>query len=247
MEEEEHRTKPVAVFMAFGTKGDVFPVAAIAAGFACDQRQYRVILVTHSSHEYLSCNLAEKYVAYVPVSSPPILSMHHNQNTTGSSGLSFSLQKKELIRDHRQECYSILEKIFGQGPSLEGDFIVINFFALRGFIPVSVWSSFSHDVGLIHPQSAASSGIRALSHCRGGMIVMVGNWSCSAIDECEGPLDRSKLMVAVDLPLMPLFRNPTVVVRRRTGRSISGEVLSSVKTPNQWSRARDMPTSEREC
>lgn len=45
------------------------------------------------------------------------------------------------------------------------------------------------------------------------------------------PKPQWQLMVAIDLPPMPLFRNPTVVVRRRTGRSIAGEVLSSVKMP----------------
>ncbi|XP_024026169.1 sterol 3-beta-glucosyltransferase UGT80B1 [Morus notabilis] len=168
MEEAEDRTKPFAVFMAFGTKGDVFPIAAVAAGFACDQRQYRVIFVTHSAHEYVSSNLAEKNVAFVPVSSPPILSAHQCQNTTGSAELSFSLQKKMLIRDHRQECYSILEKIFGRGPCLDDDFIVINFFALEGWslaelfrvrcivaapyvVPYSAPSSFERQFKKEHP------------------------------------------------------------------------------------------------
>ncbi|KAF3435186.1 hypothetical protein FNV43_RR22273 [Rhamnella rubrinervis] len=132
-ESETERTKPVAAFMAFGTKGDVFPIAAIAAGFACDQKQYNVIFITHSAHENLSSHLSEKHVAYFPISSPPILSIDQIQNTTGSSELSFSLQKRMLTRDCRQECYSIMEMIFGCGPSMEGDFIAINFFALEGW------------------------------------------------------------------------------------------------------------------
>ncbi|KAK1568697.1 hypothetical protein Q3G72_027671 [Acer saccharum] len=51
MESETQRTKPVAAFMAFGTNGDVYPIAAIAAAFACDQKQYHVVLITHSAHE----------------------------------------------------------------------------------------------------------------------------------------------------------------------------------------------------
>ncbi|EXB97321.1 hypothetical protein L484_024183 [Morus notabilis] len=145
-----------------------FELLAVAAGFACDQRQYRVIFVTHSAHEYVSSNLAEKNVAFVPVSSPPILSAHQCQNTTGSAELSFSLQKKMLIRDHRQECYSILEKIFGRGPCLDDDFIVINFFALEGWslaelfrvrcivaapyvVPYSAPSSFERQFKKEHP------------------------------------------------------------------------------------------------
>ena len=88
--ETEERTKPIAILMAFGTKGDVYPIAvtlsfpfpfplsnydykhsislslphfhflrvivvstfqAIAAAFACDQKQYSVLLITHSAHK----------------------------------------------------------------------------------------------------------------------------------------------------------------------------------------------------
>nr|XP_024933330.2 sterol 3-beta-glucosyltransferase UGT80B1 isoform X2 [Ziziphus jujuba var. spinosa] len=103
LEMERERTKPVAVFMAFGTKGDVYPIAAIAAGFASDQKQYNVILITHSAHEYFLQTRFRR------------------------------LQKRMLTRDRRQECYSVVEKIFGYGPSMEGDFIAINFFALEGW------------------------------------------------------------------------------------------------------------------
>jgi hypothetical protein len=49
---------------------------------------------------------------------------------TGEAESSFLLQKKKITRDHRRECYSLIERIFGDGPSLDGDLIVINFFAL---------------------------------------------------------------------------------------------------------------------
>ncbi|KAL5564025.1 hypothetical protein UlMin_033772 [Ulmus minor] len=130
---ESERNKPVAVFMAFGTKGDVYPVAAFAAGFACDKRDYHVVLVTHSAHEYLSSHLSEKHVTYLPISSPPILSIHQIQNNAGNVEQSFSTQKEMLTKNHRRECYSVIEKIFGQGPTMEDDFIVINFFALEGW------------------------------------------------------------------------------------------------------------------
>ncbi|KAJ1419945.1 putative sterol 3-beta-glucosyltransferase UGT80A2 isoform [Sesbania bispinosa] len=77
------RRKPKAVFMAFGTKGDVYPLAAIAAAFACDQRQYHVILITHSAHKSLCPHLAEKHVEYCPVSSPPVLSADQNNDIEG--------------------------------------------------------------------------------------------------------------------------------------------------------------------
>lgn len=52
---------------------------------------------------------------------------------SASMELSFLLHKKKLQREHRQECYSLVQRIFGRGPSLEGDFILINFFALVFF------------------------------------------------------------------------------------------------------------------
>ncbi|XP_022642990.1 sterol 3-beta-glucosyltransferase, partial [Vigna radiata var. radiata] len=123
------RRKPKAVFMAFGTKGDVYPLAAIATAFACDQNQYDVMLITHSAHESLSIHLAQKHVQFWPVSSLPVLSA----DQTDSEESSFFLQKKKATRDHRQECYSLIERIFGDGPTLDGDLIMINFFALEGW------------------------------------------------------------------------------------------------------------------
>ncbi|XP_073029480.1 sterol 3-beta-glucosyltransferase isoform X5 [Primulina eburnea] len=130
------RTKPTAVFMAFGTKGDVYPIAAIAAAFASDQRQYEVAFVTHSAHEVFSIlqklkvHLEAKRITYFPVSSPPVMSY---QDTAGSSKVSFSLQKNEIMIKHRQECVSIAEGIFGEDSNMDGDLIIINFFALEGW------------------------------------------------------------------------------------------------------------------
>lgn len=49
---------------------------------------------------------------------------------SGKAESSFFLQKKKVTRDLRQECYALIERIFGDGPGLDGDLIVINFFAL---------------------------------------------------------------------------------------------------------------------
>ncbi|CAH9139456.1 unnamed protein product [Cuscuta epithymum] len=124
------RTRPTAVFMAFGTKGDVNPLAAIAAAFSRDQHQYHVYFVTHSAHQSLRVYLEAKGLMFVPASTPPVLSplQHH-----GSMGDSFSKHKKELTRKHREECISIIEGIFGDGSSTHKDFIAINFFALEGW------------------------------------------------------------------------------------------------------------------
>jgi hypothetical protein len=43
---------------------------------------------------------------------------------------SFSMRKKAIQAEHRKECLSFVEEVFGNDPSISGDFIVINFFAL---------------------------------------------------------------------------------------------------------------------
>lgn len=48
----------------------------------------------------------------------------------GSRKMSFTIQKKEITRKHRQECLSVFELIYGEGPTLDGDLIIINFFSL---------------------------------------------------------------------------------------------------------------------
>nr|CAB3446086.1 unnamed protein product [Digitaria exilis] len=127
--------RPRAVFMAFGTQGDVFPIAALAAAFAREQQQYAVVFITHSAHRSLSEHLAESNVRYMPVSSPPVLAAKQVENISCGSQSnhedeSFSSQKKIIQTEHRKECLSCVEAVFGDDPSIKGDFIVINFFAL---------------------------------------------------------------------------------------------------------------------
>ncbi|AQK70618.1 UDP-Glycosyltransferase superfamily protein [Zea mays] len=128
--------RPRAVFMAFGTQGDVFPIAALAAAFACDQQEYAVVFITHSAHRSLSAHLAASSVRYMPVSSPPVLAAEQLENISSDSiqsnheRESFSMRKKAIQAEHRKECLSFVEEVFGNDPSISGDFIVINFFAL---------------------------------------------------------------------------------------------------------------------
>ncbi|XP_009587419.1 uncharacterized protein [Nicotiana tomentosiformis] len=137
------KSKPRAVFMAFGTKGDVYPVAAIAAAFASDQEQYQVVFITHSAHEVsksgrvfilyfwnLRMHLRANQVMYIPVSSPPAVSPLEHY---GSTEVTFSAHKREITQNHRHECTLIFEDIFGDVPNVEGDLIAINFFALEGW------------------------------------------------------------------------------------------------------------------
>ncbi|KAJ4808683.1 Sterol 3-beta-glucosyltransferase [Rhynchospora pubera] len=134
--------RPIALFMAFGTKGDVFPVAALAAAFSCDQKQYEVSFITHSAHQGLSADFAAKNVTFIPISSPPVLAAHQHEQISDSKPNSvdsycehnnFSLRKRMIEEEHRRECLAAAERIFGSDINKEGDFIAINFFALEGW------------------------------------------------------------------------------------------------------------------
>ncbi|VAI45457.1 unnamed protein product [Triticum turgidum subsp. durum] len=128
--------RPRAVFMAFGTHGDVFPIAGLAAAFANDQRQYTVVFITHSAHQSLSTHLAASKVRYMPVASPPALAAEQLDNISYDSvqsnagPMSFSRRKEIIQTEHRKACLASVEEVFGNDPSIHSDFIVINFFAL---------------------------------------------------------------------------------------------------------------------
>ncbi|KAL4195505.1 hypothetical protein AMTRI_Chr05g73640 [Amborella trichopoda] len=130
MEGNRRRRRPNAIFMAFGTKGDVLPIAAIATALASNQQHYNVVLITHLAHKYLEAHLVAKGASIVPISTPPVLSMEDAHRTSGLEDFSFSRCKEAIKQHHREECLSAFENIFGEDSSIEGDFVAINFFAL---------------------------------------------------------------------------------------------------------------------
>ncbi|XP_020572535.1 sterol 3-beta-glucosyltransferase UGT80B1 isoform X2 [Phalaenopsis equestris] len=66
--------RPRAVFMAFGTKGDVYPLAAIASALASDQEHYHVVFITHAEHQDIIYHLEAKNVSFLSVTTPSVLS-----------------------------------------------------------------------------------------------------------------------------------------------------------------------------
>ncbi|XP_068651641.1 sterol 3-beta-glucosyltransferase UGT80A2 isoform X1 [Aristolochia californica] len=153
------RRPPRAVFMAFGTNGDVHPLVAVAAALASDQCQYQVVIITHAAHENLIVNLATQNVSLIPISTPPVISGikdHWKSGTVESSS-----RENFIGKEHRKKCLTAMQKVFGDGPTTDGDFVVINFFALEGWhlaeffrvrcvvaapyvVPYSAPSSFEH-------------------------------------------------------------------------------------------------------
>ncbi|CAN6859000.1 unnamed protein product [Brassica oleracea] len=106
---------------------------AIAAALARDQPNYSVFLISHLAHQNLSSHLFKANVSYVPITSPPAQSSEA-LGTQNDSARKLFLEEKEMIkREHRQECRSAFGRIFGEGPCMDGDLVVINFFALEGW------------------------------------------------------------------------------------------------------------------
>lgn len=56
-----HR-RPRAVFMAFGTKGDVLPVAAVVSALAKEQQHYLFTFITHAAHEQMFLFLLSQHL-----------------------------------------------------------------------------------------------------------------------------------------------------------------------------------------
>ncbi|KAK1306781.1 hypothetical protein QJS10_CPA10g00556 [Acorus calamus] len=119
--------------MAFGTRGDVFPIAGLATAFSRDQRQYDVVLITHYAHECLKLHLEAECVSFLGVSTPPVLSVAQDDTTSSFKGPLFNLHKKAIQEKHRQECLSAVERVLEDSMSTGKDFILINFFALEGW------------------------------------------------------------------------------------------------------------------
>eukprot|EP00249_Psilotum_nudum_P006211 c19547_g1_i1 orf=140-853(+) len=133
----QERAKPNAVFMAFGTRGDVNPVAAIAGALAKARPYYSITLITHAANEALRQPLASLGVAFSPITSPPVLATTNFAEKNFITGQSQSGKnsgwKSMIDRQHRAECLNAVDKIFGSVSDNIGNFIVINFFALEGW------------------------------------------------------------------------------------------------------------------
>ncbi|PUZ74653.1 hypothetical protein GQ55_1G082200 [Panicum hallii var. hallii] len=252
--------RPRAVFMAFGTRGDVFPVAALAAAFARDQQQYAVVFITHSAHRSLSAHLAASNVRYMPVSSPPVLAAEQVENISGGSQSnhedeSFSSRKMIIQMEHRKECLSSVEAVFGGDPSINGDFVVINFFALEGwhlaelfqvkciiaapyFVPYSAPSSFQrqfkHNFPLLYKyfQEAPANTV-----CWTDII----HWMWALFTESWGSW-RSDCLNLSPIPFTdPVTNLPLWHVREESPLLLYGFSKEIVECPGYW------PSSAHAC
>lgn len=147
---QARQRRPRAVFMAFGTQGDVYPLAALAAGLGKAKHPCSIFFITHAAHESLMRPLSSLGIVFVPIASPPVLSAQimraavvqesiprpkHTTETFAKEGASHLSDgwKLKVEQQHRQECLKAVDRIMGSEPKQNEDFIIINFFALEGW------------------------------------------------------------------------------------------------------------------
>jgi hypothetical protein len=68
----QQRDSRVAVF-AFGTRGDVLPVAVVVAALAQAKKNLTITFITHAAHQNLQIHLSEAGVSFISISSPPVV------------------------------------------------------------------------------------------------------------------------------------------------------------------------------
>ncbi|KAJ7517134.1 hypothetical protein O6H91_21G011700 [Diphasiastrum complanatum] len=140
--------KSEAIFLAFGTKGDVLPVAEVAAALAQKSPNLVITFITHAAHELLRKGLTLAGIAFIPISSPPVLSQWGSQNgndlqpgnTNGEMLFYCEALKTSLDQHHREELTQVVDEVLNSAQNRCHSFIAINFFALEGWHLAELYS-----------------------------------------------------------------------------------------------------------
>ncbi|XP_024525515.1 sterol 3-beta-glucosyltransferase UGT80A2 [Selaginella moellendorffii] len=111
----------VGVFMAFGTLGDILPLAYVAIALARATTKYSITFITHDSHQVLKALLLPAGIVLRSVSTPAVLTPEQKRDSFPDSLTS------EI---HMEECLDAIESQESHGTI---SFIAINFFALEGW------------------------------------------------------------------------------------------------------------------
>ena len=157
----------VAVF-AFGTRGDVLPVAVVVAALARADRGLSITFVTHEAHRNMEAHLARSGVArFVAVAAPPVVP-GRAVVAAAESGIAWEDDaevKATLEMQVREDCIAAMDSVMGDG----GDgCVIINLFAMEGWhlaelyrvpcavlapyvVPYSAPSSFERRFRATHP------------------------------------------------------------------------------------------------
>lgn len=161
----------VAVF-AFGTRGDVLPLAVVAAALARADENLAISFITHKAHQNLQTHLALSGVSFISVSTPPVVPSHHIRDRSSwepeTAWEAPDCYKATLEHRVREECIAAMDKVMGVSADGRKDFVVINFFALEGWhlaelfrlpcvimapyvVPYSAPSTFERRFRAMHP------------------------------------------------------------------------------------------------
>lgn len=115
-----HRRLPVAVF-AFGTRGDVLPVAVVASALALADPTSVITFITHEAHRNMEPHLLQSGVTkFLAVSAPPVVpgrTWEDDEKTAREAQL-------------REECIAAMDSVMGGD---DGGGVIINLFALEGW------------------------------------------------------------------------------------------------------------------
>lgn len=109
------------LFLAFGTRGDVQPLAVIAKELATTKRDWMVIFVTHTTHEVdLSMDFLESGVLFYGISSPPVVQRGDYERRIEDSNDSICYKKQSNgSRDKPEKCFSDKFQVYFHG---DGEF-----------------------------------------------------------------------------------------------------------------------------
>ncbi|KAL2651411.1 hypothetical protein R1flu_019539 [Riccia fluitans] len=143
VQELEREFTAIAV-LAFGTLGDVLPVAAATARIPTIRKACQITFISHSAHEFLRRPLAQSGILFHPISTAPVslppgdTCVQDTGDVLDSGGNSSvggtSVQERwrsSVDKQHREECLLAVDQIFGREE--EEGLIIFNFFALEGW------------------------------------------------------------------------------------------------------------------
>lgn len=128
----------VAVF-AFGTRGDVLPVAVVAAALASADPSSSITFITHEAHRNMEIHLARSGVArFVTVSAPPVVPGRavdppSEAEIAHAAGAREDDEELKVAGEMqlREECIAAMDSVMGAAD--DGGGVIINLFALEGW------------------------------------------------------------------------------------------------------------------
>lgn len=156
------------VVFAFGTRGDVLPLAVVAAALAEAHDELTVTFISHEAHRNLATHLLRSRVSFRAVSTPPVVPGRRiDDMAIYGKGEGSSVEEVKAAVEHRlrEECIAAMDEVMGVSPH---GVVLINLFALEAWhlaelyrlpcavmapyvVPYSAPSSFERRFRAIHP------------------------------------------------------------------------------------------------